>query len=171
MRLDRELLRQARRLAEREPGRPRQVDLRRAVSAAYYALFHLLTREASRRFVRDPRWVAVIDRTFNHGEMNRVSKDFMLHKFPKIFDPLKGNFGSQALLDRLANVARTFVELQRARHHADYDLTMMLNRNQALALVRQVEQAFLDWREIRTSDAAGVYLGSFGLRSAWDVQR
>jgi hypothetical protein len=29
------------------PDDPNQVDLRRAVSAAYYALFHLLTTEAA----------------------------------------------------------------------------------------------------------------------------
>lgn len=171
MRLDRELLRQARRLAEREPGRPRQVDLRRAISAAYYALFHLLTREASRRFVRDPELVAIINRTYNHGEMNRVSRDVMNLKFPKIFDAAKGSLRAQPTLDRLASVARTFVQLQQARHQADYDLAPSLNRNATLMLVRRVEQAFLDWREIRTSDAAGVYLGCFGLRSAWDVPR
>jgi len=31
-------------------GKPRQVDLRRAVSAAYYALFHLLTTEAAQNW-------------------------------------------------------------------------------------------------------------------------
>ena len=29
------------------PDEPKQVDLRRAVSAAYYGLFHLLTTEAA----------------------------------------------------------------------------------------------------------------------------
>jgi hypothetical protein len=29
------------------PDEPRQADLRRAVSAAYYSLFHLLTTEAA----------------------------------------------------------------------------------------------------------------------------
>jgi hypothetical protein len=35
-------------LATLNPGQPKQADLRRAVSAAYYALFHLLTTEAAR---------------------------------------------------------------------------------------------------------------------------
>jgi uncharacterized protein (UPF0332 family) len=37
-----DLLEQANHLANREPELPRQASLRRAVSAAYYALFHLL---------------------------------------------------------------------------------------------------------------------------------
>ena len=32
------------------PDDPNQVDLRRAVSAAYYALFHLLTTEAAKNW-------------------------------------------------------------------------------------------------------------------------
>ena len=36
-----DLLEQARHLANREPKRPKQASLRRAVSTAYYALFHL----------------------------------------------------------------------------------------------------------------------------------
>ena len=37
-----DLLEQAQHLAMRDPKRPRQASLRRAVSTAYYALFHLL---------------------------------------------------------------------------------------------------------------------------------
>jgi len=42
-----DLLQQARFLANREPVHPRQASLRRAVSAAYYALFHALIAEAA----------------------------------------------------------------------------------------------------------------------------
>jgi uncharacterized protein (UPF0332 family) len=43
-----ELIEHAFALAERNlPNEPNQADLRRAVSAAYYALFHLLTIEAA----------------------------------------------------------------------------------------------------------------------------
>jgi len=51
MSLPNELLAQARHLATKEPRRPRDASLRRSVSAAYYALFHLLTAEASRFLV------------------------------------------------------------------------------------------------------------------------
>jgi len=37
-----DLLAQAKHLASKEPKRPRQASLRRAISGAYYALYHLL---------------------------------------------------------------------------------------------------------------------------------
>ncbi len=46
MSLPNDLIEQARHLARREPRRPRQASLRRAVSAAYYALFHAITVRA-----------------------------------------------------------------------------------------------------------------------------
>jgi uncharacterized protein (UPF0332 family) len=46
MALAEDLLEQARHLAKREPKRPKQASLRRAVSAAYYSLFHLLVSSA-----------------------------------------------------------------------------------------------------------------------------
>jgi hypothetical protein len=51
MSLHSELLEQARHLATREHRRPKQASLRRAVSAAYYALFHLLTDESTRSLI------------------------------------------------------------------------------------------------------------------------
>jgi uncharacterized protein (UPF0332 family) len=41
-----DLLRQALQLIHQEPRNPKQASLRRAVSTAYYALFHLLISEA-----------------------------------------------------------------------------------------------------------------------------
>ena len=41
-----DLLEQSRHFANREPKRPRQASLRRAISTAYYALLHLLTTAA-----------------------------------------------------------------------------------------------------------------------------
>ena len=48
MALSNDLLEQALHLATRESKRPRQASLRRAISSAYYGLFHLLIGEATR---------------------------------------------------------------------------------------------------------------------------
>lgn len=45
-----DLLKQADHLATYEGVKPTQAALRRAVSTAYYALFHLLTEDASQRW-------------------------------------------------------------------------------------------------------------------------
>ena len=51
MNLPADLLEQAEHLAGREATRPKQASLRRAISAAYYSVFHLLIREACARLV------------------------------------------------------------------------------------------------------------------------
>lgn len=51
MALPTDLLAQARLLATREPKRPKQASLRRAISNAYYALFHLLVDQSCRFLV------------------------------------------------------------------------------------------------------------------------
>jgi hypothetical protein len=42
-----ELIATARKLAKASPQKPRQADLKRAVSTAYYALFHALAKDAA----------------------------------------------------------------------------------------------------------------------------
>ncbi len=67
-----DLLEQARHLLRREPRRPKQASLRRAVSAAYYALFHLLVHESSQRLISgtaQARLRALTARAFEHGAM------------------------------------------------------------------------------------------------------
>jgi hypothetical protein len=72
MSLPSDLLSQARHLLVREPRRPRQASLRRAISTAYYALFHLLTSQASRMLVSSDPLQLLVSRTFTHTEMYKV---------------------------------------------------------------------------------------------------
>jgi len=63
---------QAYHLARREPKRPRQASLRRAVSSSYYALFHLLVYEATRNWKQSHHRPA-LGRYFEHGKMAKAS--------------------------------------------------------------------------------------------------
>src|SRR5450432_3392761 len=67
-----DLLQQAIDLAHKNPKSPTQADLRRSVSAAYYALFHLLISETvahwSLATSRD-----ALGRMFEHSVMRKVS--------------------------------------------------------------------------------------------------
>ena len=45
--MSQDLLATARRLAKASPQKPRQSDLKRAISTAYYALFHAMARNAA----------------------------------------------------------------------------------------------------------------------------
>ncbi len=66
-----DLLEQARHLANREPKRPKQASLRRAVSTAYYALFHLLSIETAKNWKR-PAERSTVARMLDHSPMAKV---------------------------------------------------------------------------------------------------
>jgi hypothetical protein len=71
-----DLLEQAYHLARRERKNPTQASLRRAVSTAYYALFHLLIDEAVGNWAVE-RQRSVLARTFDHGRMKKVCEDYV----------------------------------------------------------------------------------------------
>src|SRR5438045_561666 len=76
MSLQGDLIEQAEHLVRRERGRPRQASLRRAISSAYYALFHLLIHEATFRVIRNPSLRQRFSRAFEHGDMKNASRAF-----------------------------------------------------------------------------------------------
>lgn len=103
-------------------GRPRQVDLRRAISASYYAVFHCVLIAASDEFAGrglrgDPRY-ALVYRGINHSSLklicSEVSRPSPNGKYRK-FIPRGG------LEAGLRDFASTFLRLQQFRHEADYD--------------------------------------------------
>ena len=60
---------------------PKQVDLRRAVSAAYYALFHLLTTEAAQNWKHQSQRYRFA-RMFDHGRMRKCSSSVSSRPLP-----------------------------------------------------------------------------------------
>src|SRR5215207_1010131 len=72
------LLRQAGELARtpRGAGQPRNADLRRAVSAAYYAVFHAITRYAVRHLLPSASRTDQLRlaRSFDHGSIAEICR-------------------------------------------------------------------------------------------------
>lgn len=156
MSLDSDLLKQARLLATKDRARPKQASLRRAVSTAYYALFHLLVREATERLLRGTalsEYRPGLARSFQHRAMKAASSAIAAG------GTLKG-FGTLQIPADLLIVAESFVTLQEERHRADYDLGSQFTRTEALTLVSQAEYAFDRWRSVRKQAAADIYLAA-----------
>lgn len=158
MSLHTELLKQAYSLARKEPKKPTQASLRRSISAAYYALFHLLVNEAtrlmlsgSRRDMRD-----CLARAFQHSNMKQTARAFL--RLRRIPDKLASGSIQQQIQQPLLNVASAFVQLQGARHDADYNLALRFTRREALDLAELTTQAFQDWKHVRGSHEAEVFL-------------
>ena len=99
----------AKRLASTK--RPTQSELRRSISSSYYAVFHALARTCANALVgktpsRRPNkaWVEVY-RGLNHGICKKSCKQASNVNFP----------------DSIKEFADNFLQLQEARHRADYD--------------------------------------------------
>lgn len=179
MSLPAELLDQAEMLVKREPKNPKQASLRRAVSAAYYALFHLLSEAAARQFAElcgrsDPGTVSSIARSFAHADLKRVSDMFGTpdkhgnYKLPTVFQVVNEQFVPS---DDLQLVAATFSLLYQARTDADYDTGKPVTRPEALKQIEQVVAAFAAWDKVKATPDARMYLACFSLWKTWNVDR
>ena len=174
MSLHHELLWLSREVLGLDPDPFEQACLRRAISTAYYALFHLLTAEAARVFIDDAEAIARLSRAYSHRDILKASELFSQGTLPWALRPLKGRFSEEAYKptwERLQSVAKTFVDLQKARQKADYDLTIGHLRTEAEAFITQAELAFADWDQIRGDDLTRLYLSSFLACDVWSKER
>ena len=156
-----DLLDQARHLANKERRRPKQASLRRAISDAYYSLFHLLIDEGAKMLVTDRDLRRLVQRCFLHTEMKEASRSFASGSLRPEFQV----FGS--VPSDLAIVAGTFVDLQETRNNADYNFAVSFTRTEANDFIARVEQAFASWEIVKNQRIAQVYLAHLLLLRKW----
>lgn len=110
-------------------------------------------------FVRGPGSADLRDllrRAFLHGEMRTTSAAFSGGQLPS---SLAGALHGPVPTD-LRLVAEVFVQLQQARHEADYDLSRSFVRSEVTDLIAESRIAFTRWRAIRRSEAGRLYLAA-----------
>ena len=148
-----DLLTQAFDLVHKDRANPTQADLRRAVSSAYYAVFHLLVSETTLHWSRDSSRDA-LGRMFEHSLMKKASSRISDSKqFPFLGE-------DPAVVQRLRKVAKSFVELQDWRHVADYDNGRLWTHLESLREVTTAARAFSAWQSIKHEKIAQDYLVS-----------
>ena len=132
-----DLVEAARDMTESGPGRPTQARLRRAVSTAYYAMFHCLAGCAANLIIgrtRKPAWHQTY-RALEHGKARNACEDRgALAAFPP----------------EVRNFADMFVALQKARQQADYALDGRYDKLRVLAAIDMAEDTIVQF------DQAGV---------------
>ena len=123
-------------------GRPRQAELRRAVSAAYYALFHALARCCADTLVgatpasrSRTAWTQTY-RALEHG----YAKNQCLRPAIRGFPPEIRAFG------------RAFTEMQRNRNAADYATESDLSRAETMRLINRIEDVIADFATAPIAD-------------------
>jgi uncharacterized protein (UPF0332 family) len=112
-------------------GKPRQSDLRRAVSSSYYAIFHHLARSCADLMVGSVKrnrskhaWNQVY-RALEHGAAKNACVDGVIKKFPA----------------EIQDFADTFRQLQEKRHVADYAPDGKLTLSEVLTDIQSAEAA------------------------------
>jgi uncharacterized protein (UPF0332 family) len=146
------LIEQAWLLVRHDRKRPRQANLRRAVSAAYYAVFHMLSTEIALLLAPGmgrAQLRARAGRILEHGELKNVCK--------------QSEGIVQKLLDRpssdeLRRFADATFNLQEWRHSSDYDLSETWSRSRAADAIRLAEFAIADWEVIKRSPEGRAFL-------------
>ena len=128
-------------------GKPRQVDLRRAISAAYYGLFHFTLSEVCDAFIGragrgSPRFT-LLYRSVDHRSLLVTCEEVGKGAAPagkyRPYVPA-GGFDMS-----LQDFSRALVSLQRQRHRADYDPSARYSQGSAEAEINgalQARQAF-----------------------------
>jgi len=124
------LLDQADRLTQPSAaGAPRQADLRRAISSAYYALFHYILKSAADMSVgaamrkTNPDLYGRAYRSLEHADVVTRSKE------------------ARAIGANIKAFADAVVDLQKTRVGADYDPTFRITRSDATTKVSTVRAA------------------------------
>jgi uncharacterized protein (UPF0332 family) len=152
-----DLLRQAHHLATYENS-PSQASLRRAVSTAYYALFHLLLQDAVLHWHGSPEARSGLQRAFDHGPMKIASLQFRKN----VWQDWHGI--EQKVPPAVQRVAGALVDLQEERHTADYDNHEQWSATDVQTTLNKANDAFQDWESIRNDPMAGNYLLAMLLR-------
>jgi len=136
-----------------------EANVRRSVSSAYYALFHLLIRDAILNW-KHSEHRSRLARTFEHKRMKDASTA-LLKEIGKIRNPEgEDSDPEQVFRFRLSTVAQAFVDLQQARQRADYDIEAPFQPLDAAVDVAQARLAFLTWAEVKDEPMAQRYLYS-----------
>jgi hypothetical protein len=144
---------QADRLITPSPaGPPRQVDLRRAISAAYYGIFHAVLIAAADQYVgvtkRTTGQYTLVYRSVAHRWLRDLCDDVRKAKLPAKYTRYAPPSGFGANLKAFASAA---VDLQEKRHSADYDPFIRVKSSDAILAVstaRAAKQRFESAEEV-----------------------
>lgn len=124
-------------------GRPRGIELRTAVSATYYALFHTLAGCGADLLVgktkanRNQKAWQQTYRALDHGAARRqCARKEVETRFPLA----------------IQDFAASFVSMQSLRHQADYDPVASFSRSVVLNLIKETQDAVSGFNNVARKD-------------------
>lgn len=133
-------------LSGRHGGKPRQVDLRRAISAAYYAVFHQILTAAADEFVgkslRSDQRHRLVYRSIDHSAVKRMCDEASRQNPSPKYRKFLPNGGFEQKIRDFSNI---FIRLQALRHDADYDPSQYFSSVDALFSIYLASSAISDF--------------------------
>ena len=131
---------QAEMLASIDKTRPTQINLRRAISAAYYAAFHELCELVADSFIgRDNDTQRAWSQVYRALEHNDALKKCMA---------INNDNAHLSFPDAIEKFAEHFTLLQAERHLADYDSQRNYQREDAISYARTTDKVRRNLRKI-----------------------
>ncbi len=136
----------ARELLPTRQGRPRGTNLRRAVSTAYYAMFHCLARSCADTLIggsnairKTDAWILTY-RALDHNAAKRRCQD----------TKSIGRFSESTRI-----FAKIFTQMQEQRHRADYAPDAIFGKSEVIQRINDVEDVISNFeRESLTNRRA-----------------
>ena len=159
-----DLLAQAEQLALIDSQKPKQVNLRRAVSATYYAAFHLLVEESCRIMIGAQRaqqpYRFALGRAFSHTTMKLACKSFSggTLKDAVVKGLPRNSSGNYSIPREIQDTAKVFVALQEKRHLADYDRSECFKRSDVLTVIDETKTQLTEFLSLSISDDKRFFL-------------
>ena len=136
------LFEQANKLISIQVGPPRQVDIRRAISAAYYATFHATITAAADQFIgitnRDTSRYGLVYRSVSHTWLRDLCKEVQK---PTLSNKFKPHAPTNGFGPNITAFAAAVVELQEKRHATDYDVMIRMNKSDAVLAISTARAA------------------------------
>jgi hypothetical protein len=121
-------------------GQPRQADLRRAISASYYAAFHATLAAAADLFIGANKRITgqyiLVYRSVDHKELRELCS-----KLPNMPRNLAQYAPAGGFDADIKAFARALLELQTKRHDADYNPSIRVSRSDARLAVSTARDA------------------------------
>jgi hypothetical protein len=140
------------------------VNLRRALSTAYYAIFHFLIDEAccvqfGSAHAQAP-FRNVLARAYSHNVMKVACTSFAGGTLKNTI--IKGlprdASGNYAIQPAIRLIARMFAEMQENRNLADYDRSERFKRSDALLLIEAAKDTVVKFTALPMSDDKRFFL-------------
>jgi hypothetical protein len=142
------LFAQADRLIATRAGRPRQADIRRAISAAYYGIFHAILTAAADQFVgvtnRDRSQYGLVYRSVSHQWLRDLCREVQKPTLPT---KLQHYAPSNGFGPNIVAFGAAVLELQQKRHDADYNVMIRMNRSDATLAITMARAALTRFKK------------------------